>query len=35
MGDSPLSPQQTSLAARAAYLLFFTFLGGAIGGFLR
>lgn len=30
-----VSPQSAALAARFAYVFFFVFLGGAIGGFLR
>jgi len=30
-----ISPQAAALDARIAYVLFFVFLGGAIGGFLR
>ena len=32
---SSLSPETVSYAARATYVLFFTFVGGAIGGFFE
>lgn len=35
VGTPPLSPHTTSMGGTLTYVLFFLFLGGAVGGFLR